>query len=75
MDSFLTVKLVKEEDRGEKKFRAFNKIILFAVSVIILFILSSKMLRALRLFKFLIFFKSKRHCLRSRRARVLYLVI
>jgi hypothetical protein len=55
VDLFLIVKLVKEEDRGEKEFRAFNKIISFTASITILFILSSKMLRALRLFRSLIF--------------------
>jgi hypothetical protein len=75
VDPFLIIRLVKEEDRGEGEFRIFDEIISSAVSVTFLFILSSRMLRALRLFRFLIFFKSKRRCLRNRRARVLHSVI
>jgi hypothetical protein len=72
---FLITKLVKKEDRGEKEFRVSNKIIPFAVSVIILSILNSRILRVLRLFRFLIFFRSNRRYLRNWRARVLHSVI
>jgi hypothetical protein len=62
---FFTARLVKKEDRDEREFKVSNKITPFAASVIISSILSSKMLRALRLFRFFIFFKSKRRYLRN----------
>jgi hypothetical protein len=68
-------KLIKEKSRGEKEFKASNKITLFTASTTISSILNSKILRASRLSKSLIFFKNKRRCLRNRRTRVLHSII
>jgi hypothetical protein len=75
VNSFFIIRLIKEKDRDKKEFRAFDKIIFFTVSTIILFTLSFRMLRVSRLFRFFIFFKSKRRYLRNRRARVSHSVI